>query len=84
ASVAAPPGAELWSDKGAVALTRYPPGLARALEKICAKGSSLRDSPKTAAYLWIADPSPANGSHNKPARLTRVPLEERIEALCEL
>jgi heat shock protein HtpX len=67
------------ADQAAVALTRYPPGLAAALEKIEAKGPGVENQPAYMAHLWLADPrTPA------PAERGRLPLRERIEALREL
>ena len=67
------------ADQAGVALTRYPPALAAALEKIEAKGAEVPGSPLPMAHLWLADPRP--GAQPDPARL---PLRERIEALREL
>lgn len=67
------------ADQGAISLTRYPPALAAALEKIEAKGAAVDGQPGFMAQLWLADPTPAAA----PAR-GRLPLVERIEALREL
>jgi heat shock protein HtpX len=67
------------ADQAAVALTRYPPGLAAALEKIEAKGAVVENQPPYMAHLWLADPGT-----QAPAERGRLPLRERIEALREL
>lgn len=67
------------ADLGAVSLTRYPPALASALEKIDAKGSVVAGQPTSLAHLWLVDPRTVA----PPAR-GRSPLEDRIEALREL
>lgn len=67
------------ADQAAVTLTRYPPALAAALEKVDAKGSQVAGQPASMAHLWLADPT-APGT---PGR-GRLPLRERIEALREL
>jgi heat shock protein HtpX len=67
------------SDQAAMALTRYPPALAAALEKIEAKGATVAGQPSYMAHLWLADPR----GDNRPLR-GRLPLQERIEALREL
>ncbi len=67
------------ADQGAIALTRYPPALASALEKIEAKGAAVAGQPGFLAHLWLADPRPA-----PPPSTGRMPLPERIEALREL
>lgn len=67
------------ADQGAISLTRYPPALASALEKIEAKGGTVAGQAGSTAQLWLADPTgtttPSTG---------RLPLSERIEALREL
>lgn len=67
------------ADQGAVSLTRYPPALASALEKIEAKGPVVDGQPGYLAHLWVADPRPS-----APPSRGRLPLAERIEALREL
>lgn len=68
------------ADIDAVALTRYPPGLTRALEKTAA-GSAVPHAPRSSAHLWFDDPSPAGGA---PPALAHSPIEERIATLQEL
>lgn len=67
------------ADQGAVSLTRYPPALASALEKIESKGAVVAGQPGYMAHLWMADPRPS-----PPPSRGRLPLAERIEALREL
>jgi Zn-dependent protease with chaperone function len=64
-------------DRAAVGLTRYPPGLVGALEKMDAMGTVVDTRPSLAG-LWLADPRPG-----APAG-TRPPLARRIEALEQL
>lgn len=66
---------ETSADVTGVALTRYPPGLISALEKLRDDAATLRSSDPAVAHLWIEAPS-AVPSHP--------PLEERIQALREL
>ena len=73
------PDHDLWADGGAVKLTRYPPALASALEKIEARGSAVDGVPRYMAHLWLAEPAPSTAA--QPGRL---PVRERIEALREL
>jgi heat shock protein HtpX len=61
-------------DASGVAITRYPPGLAAALEKLRADGASVRAGSAATAHLWMVPPDPT----------LHPPLEERIEALREL
>jgi heat shock protein HtpX len=67
------------ADQAAVTLTRYPPALASALEKLEAKGWEVPGQPAYMASLWLADPRPG-----APNDVGRLPLSERIEALREL
>lgn len=76
-SVASAIGAnrEAVADVTGVALTRYPPGLISALEKLSHDGAALRSPDRAAAHLWIEPPSTIP---------SQTPLEERIQALREL
>jgi len=78
-AAALPDDRDAGADQAAVALTRYPPALAAALEKLDAKGSAVPGQPSYMAHLWLADP-------NNPAvpGRGRLPLRDRIEALREL
>jgi heat shock protein HtpX len=64
------------ADVTGVSLTRYPPGLISALEKLRDDPLVLRTADRAVAHLWIeaplAEPPP------------RPPLDERIQALREL
>jgi Zn-dependent protease with chaperone function len=77
--LAVPADRDTAADLGAVGLTRYPPALASALEKLDAKGCAVAGQSAGVADLWLADPTSAA----VPAR-GRTPLPERIEALREL
>jgi heat shock protein HtpX len=66
------------ADASGVAITRYPPGLAAAFEKLRADGPSVRAGSAATAHLWLVPP----GGATHPVRTP--PLEERIEALREL
>jgi Zn-dependent protease with chaperone function len=78
-AIALPADRDAQMDQAAVALTRYPPALASALEKLDAKGAAVAGQPAVMAHLWLADPSPA--AVERRGRLT---LHERVEALREL
>lgn len=78
-----PPEREAIADVTGVGITRYPPGLIAALEKVRDSGATPASasaaptaSPAT-AHLWLAEPEGR-------ALAPRPPLEERIEALREL
>lgn len=66
------------ADAQGVALTRYPPGLASALEKLRADGAAVRAGSAATAHLWVEPPLALDDPVLHP------PLEERIEALREL
>ena len=73
---------ETLADVTGVSLTRYPPGLISALEKLRDDPSVLRSSDRAIAHLWIEPPiaEPPSPRSNR----SRPPLEERIQALREL
>jgi len=86
---------EFLADASGALLTRYPEGLARALEKISADQEPLEVANRATAHLYIAspfkedgDPSFAKASEGKKKIgfftrmfLTHPPIEERIKAL---
>ncbi|MEZ5141989.1 MAG: M48 family metalloprotease [Acidimicrobiales bacterium] len=69
---------EQLADLAAVEVTRYPPGLAAALEKLRDHGTALRTSSFAVAHLWVAPPDGSPPPAGVPA------LDERIAALHEL
>lgn len=69
---------EFLADSAGVLITRYPDGLARALEKI-SSGPSLDTAGRATAHLFIANPFKAKGLGNLFA--THPPVEERIKRL---
>lgn len=73
---------ETLADVTGVSLTRYPPGLISALEKLRDDPAVLRSSDRAIAHLWIEPPV----TDPRSPRFTRSspPLEERIQALREL
>jgi heat shock protein HtpX len=80
---------ESLADMSAVEMTRYPPGLISALEKLQADGSVVRRGTRATAHMWIEEPLEKPREENRASRLERLfnthpPLEERIEALREL
>lgn len=75
---------EYLADASGALLTRYPEGLARALEKIRDHGRPLERASNATAHLWIADPFAKKASLR--ARLDRFfsthpPVEDRIAQL---
>jgi len=80
---------ETLADVSACQLTRYPPGLISALEKL-KKDTTVTHSASTAtAHLWIEQPMSGVGDRGRLASIhklfdTHPPLEERISLLREL
>ena len=77
---------EFLADATGALLTRYPEGLARALEKISSDPNSLRVANNTTAHLYIASPFRGEERTNWFTKLfmTHPPVEERIKALREM
>lgn len=78
---------EYLADASAALLTRYPEGLARALEKIAADQNILRSASNGTAHLFIANPFQKGQKFvSWFANLfsTHPPIEERIRILREL
>lgn len=73
---------EFLADANGALLTRYPEGLARALEKISSYPDSMRNVNRAVAHLYIADPIKKNKkSFFAKAFMTHPPVEDRIAAL---
>ncbi len=80
---------ESLADMSGVELTRYPPGLIAALEKLRDDQTVVHAHSRATAHLWIEQPMPTRPEEGKLSRLNRLfdthpPLEERIAALREL
>ena len=80
---------EALADFSGVSLTRYPPGLISALEKLKADTTVVHSSSRATAHLWIESPLARTQEEGRLAWLNRLfdthpPLEERIQALKEL
>jgi heat shock protein HtpX len=86
---------ESLADITAVTMTRYPPGLISALEKLRDDTTVVHSASKATAHLWIESPlggTPETVVNRREARFSRFnrlfmthpPLEERIAALQEL
>ncbi len=72
---------EYLADASGALLTRYPDGLANALEKIAHENQPMQRASSATAHLFIS--SPFRGSRKKFASLfsTHPPVEERIKKL---
>jgi len=76
---------EYLADASAALLTRYPDGLARALEKISADPNPLRVANDATSHLYISSPFRGKEKSSWLHRLflTHPPTEDRIRALRE-
>ncbi len=74
---------EYLADASGALLTRYPEGLAKALEKISAYGAPMRNPKSATAHLYISNPF---GQSGWAAGLfsTHPPVEKRIAALRQM
>lgn len=77
---------ELLADASGALLTRYPEGLALALQKIAAYGQPMIHANNAIAHLYISDPFTAKRTTSFFSKLlmTHPPVEERVAALREM
>jgi heat shock protein HtpX len=73
---------EFLADATGALITRYPEGLARALEKIASYPHSMKFASNAIAHLFIVNPF--RGSKIANLFSTHPPIEERIKALREM
>lgn len=73
---------ELLADASGALLTRYPEGLASALEKISADPKPVDTASSATAHLYISNPF--KGQHLTKLFMTHPPVEERIAALRDM
>jgi len=77
---------EFLADAKGALLTRYPEGLARALEKISQDPNPMENSQTSTAHLYIASPFRGGQKENWFSKLfmTHPPIGERIKALRDM
>jgi heat shock protein HtpX len=83
---------ESLADISGVELTRYPPGLISALEKLRDDSTVVHAHSRATSHLWIEEPAPRDDDEGRVSFLNRInrlfathpPLEDRIAALREL
>jgi heat shock protein HtpX len=80
---------ESLADVSAVSMTRYPPGLISALEKLDADCTVTHSGTRATAHLWIEHPVPRDDGEGRLQKFNRMfdthpPLRERISLLQEL
>jgi len=77
---------EFLADADGALLTRYPEGLAKALEKISGDPEKLEVANRATAHLYISSPFKTDGRNRKKsfwakAMMTHPPVDERVAAL---
>ena len=72
---------EFLADASGAMLTRYPEGLARALEKIGKYSMPMRSANNATAHLWISDPHGKKQSMLAKLFMTHPPVDERVKRL---
>ncbi|MFH1172947.1 MAG: zinc metalloprotease HtpX [bacterium] len=75
---------EFLADASGVLLTRYPEGLAKALEKINLYKQPLQHANQATAHLYIANPFGGTKKSFAKYFSTHPPIEDRIKALREI
>ncbi|MCR4279062.1 MAG: M48 family metalloprotease [bacterium] len=76
---------EYLADASGALLTRYPEGLARALEKIKHSGIPLKKTTGATNHLWISEPSGSGITKKLNAMFsTHPPIDDRIVKLREM
>lgn len=77
---------EFLADATGALITRYPEGLARALEKISHDSTPMRDASPVISHLWFGAPEGGGKKTSWYARIfsTHPPTGERIRALREM
>ena len=81
--------ARRWPTSTACQLTRYPPGLISALEKLRDDTTVTHSASTATAHLWIEQPMSGVGDNGRLGSIhelfdTHPPLDERIALLREL
>ncbi|MDD3887925.1 MAG: M48 family metallopeptidase [Patescibacteria group bacterium] len=74
---------EFLADASGALLTRYPEGLASALQKISGDPNPLRSANHATAHLFISNPFKKSGFINRIFS-THPPIEERVKALIQM
>ncbi len=80
---------ETLADVSAIEMTRYPPGLISALEKLRDDHTVVHAHSRATAHLWFEEPTAVTQDQGKLSWFNRLfmthpPIEERIAALREL
>jgi heat shock protein HtpX len=83
------PGGGHEADLAAMDMTRYPPGLASAMERIASTSSVVASGTRSTAHLWLAPPIATTPDEGELWELNQRfvahrPIVERVDALREL
>ena len=73
---------EFLADADGALLTRYPEGLAKALEKISVDPTPMRQANRATAHLFITNPF--RGKNVAKLFMTHPPIAERVKALRDM
>jgi heat shock protein HtpX len=80
---------EILADVSGVEMTRYPPGLISALEKLRDDSTVVHAHSHATAHLWIEEPAAKSPEEGRLSRINRLfqthpPIDERIALLREM
>jgi heat shock protein HtpX len=80
---------EILADVSGVEMTRYPPGLISALEKLKDDSTVVHAHSHATAHLWIEEPAAKSPEEGRLSRINRLfqthpPIDERIALLREM
>lgn len=75
---------EFLADASAVLLTRFPEGLANALQKLESHKAPLQNSSSAINHLFISDPNPSFGEKVIGLFNTHPPIKDRVKILREM
>lgn len=75
---------EFLADASGALLTRYPDGLASALEKISKNSTPIKTLNNATSHLWISDPRAGKRFSFSKLFMTHPPIEERIKVLKDM
>jgi heat shock protein HtpX len=80
---------ETLADVSGVEMTRYPPGLISALEKLRDDSTVVHATSHATSHLWIEEPAAQTPEEGRISRINRLfqthpPIDERIALLREM
>lgn len=75
---------EYLADASGALLTRYPEGLARALQKIASYSAPMKTASNATAHMYISNPFGRAAKGLSHLFMTHPPVEKRLKALAEM